>query len=271
VTLEDPLWLGALPGDEAIAPSYSAREWRLLTDTFATAEGVVGLPDFKVSPRAAGANFTVDIAPGKAIITGDSITGQGKYVVSSTAVENRGAGVIAPPASGTRHYRAILAVHDRQSDSGTAYGFAPEIVAPLVSGALAPLPPSALPLADISVSAGQASITAANIVDSRPFATGLDASPYTSKTRPATWFGARPVYCGGDGRPVVPFLHGLGRMPTGGVVTVNSGQGNTGTALPTHAALDLSHTTATVAGVLVRTVVPYYVFVGNVIVSVLVW
>jgi hypothetical protein len=271
VTLEDPLWLGALPGDEAAAPSYSAREWRLLVDALCTAEGVVGLGDLKVGPRGAGANFSVDIAAGKAVVQGDSISGQGKYVAASTAVENRGTGVIAAPASGTRHYLIALRVFDRQSDSGAAYGFDLVIVPPSGTGALAAVPPTAIPLADVSVASGQTSITAANIVDLRPFAASLDVSPFSSKTHPPMWFGARSVYCGSDGRPVTDFLHGLGRPPSGGVATVNSGQAGTGSSLPTHAVLDLSHSDASKVGVRVFCLVPYYVYIGNVIVSVMVW
>lgn len=169
MALLKPAWMQAVTGDPSIA--YSAQQDRaaVLSALFSR-EGVID-PDagqLKVTQRSAGANYSVDIAPGRAGIFGDDVSDQGTYIVTSTAVENRT--VPNPPASGTRTHRVIARVRDKLHNGvWTGYDWTIEVLADTGSGTPA-VPASAISLATVTVAAGQASVTNANITDTRPFA-----------------------------------------------------------------------------------------------------
>ena len=177
MTLEAPLFLQA--------EDYSAREFRQLT-TAALGEGVINKTGdhFKVTQRAAGANFTVDVAAGQAVIVGDGQANQGAYVVQSTAVES--VTVPAPPGVGTRIDLLVARVRD-SSVTGTDDDFILEVVQGTVGNPAPAVPGSAIPLAEISVSAAQASILNANITDRRTLsvaqgAVSKEGGTFTGKT-----------------------------------------------------------------------------------------
>lgn len=159
-------------GDSAI--SYSALDARALFDALIAGEGVIGA-GLKVSQRGAGANFSVDVAVGYAAILGDDVSLQGKYLVQNTAVANL---VIAsPPVSGTRIHRVIARIKDKlHNGTWTTYEWILEVLADTGSGTPA-LPASAINLATVSVAAGQANVSNANITDLRVSAMGLYSRP----------------------------------------------------------------------------------------------
>lgn len=173
MALLTPVFTQPAGGDTA--PSYSALDHRLqLISPLWAQEGVVS-PHFgllKVSQRAAGANFSVDISSGWAVIIGDDVSLQGTYVCFSSAVENRT--IAAPPGSGTRVHRVVARVNDRLHNGALAagtYTFTIEVLTDTGSGTPA-VPNSAISLATVSVSAGQGSVTDAHITDTRPWAFG---------------------------------------------------------------------------------------------------
>ena len=166
MTLLKPLWMQAASGDADI--SYSAQQDRaaLLSAIFSR-EGVLDVDagQLQVRQRAAGANFSVDIAAGRAAIVGDDISDQGTYVVTSTATENRT--IPGAPASGSRTHRVVARVKDKlHNGTWTGYEWTIEVLPDTGSGTPA-VPASAVPLARVAVAAGQSSVQTANITDDR--------------------------------------------------------------------------------------------------------
>jgi hypothetical protein len=150
---------------------YSAADFRTHMQGLWHQEGIIA-PDvvfgaLKVVQRAAGANFSVDVAAGRCSVFGDDAANQGIYLCESTAVENRV--VPSPPGAGSRTHRVVARVRDKAHNAswpdGT-YDWVLEVLEDTGLGTPA-LPPSAISLARVSVSAGQASVTNANIIDDR--------------------------------------------------------------------------------------------------------
>jgi len=164
VTLYRPLFMQAAEGDSTI--EYDGRLMRLMLTGTWSSEGPVN-DSFQVSQRSAGANMSVDVSGGTAVVTGNDVSLQGTYMCVSDAVEN----VVVPaaPASGTRTHRIMLYVKDKLYDGTLAadtYEFVVELQEDTGSGTPA-LPPSAISLALVQVAAGQISVTDANITDTR--------------------------------------------------------------------------------------------------------
>lgn len=201
MTLKTPLLMQAAGGDTEV--EYSALDVRALLRGVYRSEGVVingtaGSDSLKVSQRAAGANFTVDVAAGHAVIDGDDVSNQGPYLVESTAVEN--VVVPSPPGAGTRTHRVVARLKDHLHDGtwpANTYTWTPEVLEDTGSGTPA-VPNSAIPLARVAVSAGQASVQNAHITDDRVYALTIWGRPrYVSNDadRPANpvegWAGWR--------------------------------------------------------------------------------
>lgn len=169
MALRQPLYQQPATGDAAI--TYAANDERLsLVQALFRVEGVIDpqLGYLKVSQRAAGANFSVDINTGWCVIDGDDVSLQGSYLCTSSAVENRT--IPAAPGSGTRVHRVIARVKDKlHNASWTTYEWTIDVLADVGSGTPAE-PATAITLALVSVSAGQSSVTNANITDKRPWA-----------------------------------------------------------------------------------------------------
>lgn len=168
-----PLWLQVTGGDPAI--SYSGAEVRAVAESLYPQEGLVHDPlGFKITQRAAGANFSVDISAGRAVVKGDSTSNQGSFLLASTGIVN----LTTPtaPASGLRVHRVIAEVLDKQA-SGSAYGWQFRLQEDTGSGTPA-LPASALDLGRVSIAAAQSSITNTNIANvvkwASPFVTGAN-------------------------------------------------------------------------------------------------
>lgn len=170
MAIHTPVFLQPVAGDAAI--NYSALEWRQYTrgllagmEVVSGAQGVANTGDYKVAQRAAGANFTVDIAAGTATVVGADVTNQGTYLVWNDATVNLGTFTV--PGSGTFNHRVVLQIQDKLSNGvWTGYTAALMILADTGSGTPAE-PNSAITLAIVQVAAGQASVLNANITDYR--------------------------------------------------------------------------------------------------------
>lgn len=182
MALLTPLWMQPAEGDASIP--YSANDDRWLITSLWDTEGVIwGLT---VSQRAAGANFSVDVAPGQAIITGNDVSGQGSYLVTSTDVVN--VPVPAPPASGSRTHRVVAWVRDKLHDgTQSTYDWTLTVLEDTGGGTPAQ-PPSAITLALVTVAAGQTSVTDADITPG-----AINALMRPSRLRQVASASARPA------------------------------------------------------------------------------
>lgn len=149
--------------------SYDAKADRVLAYTIFN-EGVIEA--LGVTQRGAGANYSVDVAAGYAVVLGDDQSDQGCYVIHSDAVVN--VPIASPPGSGSRVDRIIMQIRD--PDAGGLAGN--DAVITVLTGTPAPsnpttppLPGSAIPLATLTITAGLASVTSPQIADARVFAT----------------------------------------------------------------------------------------------------
>lgn len=157
MALELPLWLQAVTGDPLI--TYSGAQDRTVLDMLVPRDGVSYKNDLLVAQRAAGANFSVDVAPGVVAVSGTSVAYQGTYVCRSTSSVN--VPMPAPPGTGSRTDLVVAQVFDKQADGGSQYAWSPLGVQGTV------VPPNALALAQVTRTAGEASILAAAIKDVR--------------------------------------------------------------------------------------------------------
>ena len=148
---------------------YSARLTRLFLDLVAT-EGQVGAGDFEVTERSASPAMQVDVAAGRAFITGDDIANQFRYVTLSENVVE----VSVDPADLVDPRIDLVVVRVLDSDAGVVGDEAKvEVITgtPAAVPVVPATPSTALPLASIAVAANAASITDANITDLRVQAT----------------------------------------------------------------------------------------------------
>jgi len=161
-----PAWMQAVTGDPDIPFSAADDRAAVLAAMFSR-EGVFDLRGghLKVTQRAAGANMTVDVAPGRAAIQGDDLSDQGTYVVTNTTPYSLA--VPAPPASGSRTHRVVAQVRDRSANANYAagtYDWVPMLLADTGTG-LKDEPPSAITLATVTVPSGAGSIVNSMIDD----------------------------------------------------------------------------------------------------------
>ncbi len=164
MALETPIWLQG--------GTYSARQDRSLLDVIFT-EGVIdpGGSALLVAERAIGANDTVDVAAGAAIITGDDESDQGKYYVRNTAVVN----VAFDPAPGTdeRIDLLVLQVNDPTAGGEAGDNAVFDVITGTVAGTAVPpaVPDTAIPLAEVLRLSTDTTIVNARITDRRPTST----------------------------------------------------------------------------------------------------
>jgi len=160
MSLETPIWLQG--------GTYSARQDRSLLDVIFT-EGVInpGGSALLVAERAIGANDTVDVAAGAAIITGDDEADQGKYYVRNTTTVN----VAFTPAPGVdqRIDLLVLRVNDPTAGGESGNNAVFEVVTGTVAvSAVAPaVPDTAIPLAEVLRLSTDTTIVNARITDRR--------------------------------------------------------------------------------------------------------
>lgn len=173
MALETPYFLGAVEDEAEV--EYSAREMRLPLDVIAYLDGVASPYSFQVKQRAEGANPSVDILSGVAVVSGDQATGQGKYAVRNNGkVNSADVGIVIPglPASGMRRHRLVLRILDKQAGA-TEYGAVFALIQDTAgTGGLPAIPTGwrCIDLAEIRRTAGQAggtSVLDAHIVGFR--------------------------------------------------------------------------------------------------------
>lgn len=168
-----PNFMQADDGDPEI--EYSAQDFRLaITSSTYSREGVLApeLGQLRVSQRGAGPNMSVDIAAGFVVIEGDDVSDQGKYLMQSTATENRDEFAdgtsISAPGSGARTHRMVARVKDKLHN-GLWSGYEWEFELLQDDGSGTPdVPDSAVHLAFVDIEAGQSSITDADISNDPP-------------------------------------------------------------------------------------------------------
>lgn len=171
MVLESPLYMQA--------NAYTAKQDRSVLALLA-GEGVVTQGALAVSVRSEGANMSVDVAAGKAIVVGDDQSGQGSYLCNSTSKVNLPVG--AAPGSNSRIDLVILRVRDGDVTGGAANDFVLEVVPGAVAVAPVPaaLPASAIALGHVLVAAGTLSVTASMLTDVR------DVAPRTAIFDPSS-------------------------------------------------------------------------------------
>lgn len=159
-------------GDPEI--EYSALDVRRVAAMLITTEGVGGPTHLEVTQRAAGANFSVDVAAGFAAITGDDTTNQGVYICQNTAVVN--VPVPTAPPSGSEIHRIVAWVKDPLHEgSFSDYEWTIECLDDTGSGTPAQ-PDSAITLALVTVTSSTANITGNEINNQRSTAAVLSQS-----------------------------------------------------------------------------------------------
>jgi len=138
---------------------YPARLDRQVLDAIWT-EGI--LDGLTVTQRAAGANLSVDVAKGRAVINGDNQADQGAYLTGLTGTENLEIGV---PAAQPRIDLIVLRINDTEAGGPVGNNGTIEVVpgVPATTPVVPTLPSSAIELARVSVAVAAASITNANI------------------------------------------------------------------------------------------------------------
>lgn len=180
-----------------LSPGYDAIDFRRTTSP-AFQEGVLTAGSYEVTQRAAGANLSVDIAASTgdgAVVQGDAVTGQGRYVIGPhSAVINEA--ITAAHATLPRVDRVILEVKDTQHDAGGSNLAQIRVVDGTATAAAtldnlngaAAVPSSALLLADVHVPALDTTISNSQIRDRRKWALGAyfrikrTSADYTTST-----------------------------------------------------------------------------------------
>jgi hypothetical protein len=158
--VDPPLWM-----QNATYPAIVDRD---LVDALWTGAGVLGVGDLAVAPRGAGANMSVDVAAGRAIVAGSDAAGQGKYLCRATSTVNLPVAV-APGPGLSRIDLVVAHVYDDAVIGGSDHAWIPEIVAgtAAASPVAPPTPNSALVLAQLTIPNGLAAVAAGNIADAR--------------------------------------------------------------------------------------------------------
>ena len=146
-------------------------------------EGYLSTGSYQVIQRAAGANMSVDVQMSSgdgAVVTGDSVTAQGRYFVPPTP-SNGNVTIAAADATNPRNDLVVLEVKDDQHDAGGLNLARVRVITgtPNASAALGDnygsngtpaLPSSCMALAVVNVLAGATTIVTARISDRRSVA-----------------------------------------------------------------------------------------------------
>lgn len=158
-----PYFLQAVGADTPI--SYTAEDFRNVLGAMWPRSGVSGPLSFRILQRLAGANWSVDINGGFAIL-GNTATEIDRYLCSNDARVNIPlTGFNTAPAA-TRTHRVFIAVYDK-AVVGTQY--LTKVVITEDVGAGAPLPSDSpaytLEIGSVSIGSGQSNIATANIAN----------------------------------------------------------------------------------------------------------
>lgn len=172
------LWLQA-------RTDHTAEQDRALLNMIWKAEGITDASALAVSQRGAGANMSVDVAAGQAVVAGDDSGAQGKYGVWNDATKNLT--ISASDPTNARYDLVVARVKD-SFYSGASNAFSLEVITgtPAGSPAEPSLPNNCLKLAVVAVAASATSITNANITDARviarPWYTAWGTVGYAAQT-----------------------------------------------------------------------------------------
>lgn len=178
------LWLQA-------RTDHTAEQDRALLNMIWKAEGITDASALAVSQRGAGANMSVDVAAGQAVVAGDDSGAQGKYGVWNDATKNLT--ISASDPTNDRYDLVVARVKDAFY-SGASNAFSLEVITgtPAGSPAEPSLPNNCLKLAVVAVAASATSITNANITDARviarPWYTAWGTVGYAAQTATQTGF-----------------------------------------------------------------------------------
>ncbi len=173
------------PWQQVALPALDLR--RLLAALVST-EGVTTSGDMAVSQRGAGANYSVDIAAGSALVKGDTVAGQGYYLAYNDATFNL-TGFTAANATNPRIDRVVVRVRDAfHGDAANDVSFQILTGTPTGGATLANLSGapavgnSQLLLANILIPANATTITTTNIDSSSGVRTLTRAANSTIST-----------------------------------------------------------------------------------------
>jgi hypothetical protein len=153
--------------------TYDADQFRQLLDIVVADGGVALVSDLEVTQRAAGANRSVDVAPGTCVIPGTDIADQGKYLCRLFNSVN--VPLDAAPGTGQSRIDLIIA---QARDSTAVFGAPDDWTITFVKGTAASsptvpsAPASSIVLAQVLVGSNVTTITDSNITDTRAAATG---------------------------------------------------------------------------------------------------
>lgn len=144
---------------------FPASHDRALIDALYAAEGVIN--GFTVTP---GGNLDIDVSAGRAVVQGDEIANQGKYLIDNDAVITL---TLSSVGTGRTEY-----VYIAVNDSAVAGGRAGDNVT--IETSTSPPPDSALLLATLTLPGGTSTITSGMIADSRVYADVVAPGSVTS-------------------------------------------------------------------------------------------
>lgn len=170
MALEIPTWMQQ--------NAYDARIDRLLIKSLVINEGVASPLSFKIGPKTP-ASMLVTAQPGFAFIDGDDVNEQGMYMVRNNGPLDIGP-ITAPSAGNKRIDTVCLRINDPGASGPAGNNASFFVVAgdPVaISGGTAvakAVPSSAIPLADLALTAGMSSITSGLITNRRELCGGID-------------------------------------------------------------------------------------------------
>jgi microcystin-dependent protein len=153
-------WIQGTAGD---IPSYTAQSDRLVLAALHD-EGIVR----GCKATAGDPARTVIVGFGNFAVTGDDQANQGLYVGTVTVAET--VSIPAAPGSGTQHHLVCFKVQDLAAGGPAGNDIVLTVTSGTVGGGVPAVPASAIPVCSVSMTAGQNSVTTAQITDQRVFA-----------------------------------------------------------------------------------------------------
>lgn len=182
--------MALLTPDYLQTKQYSALRDRIVLEHGGRVQpGVWDPNDYLVVQRALGANMSVDVGAGFALVDANNAGNNGLYHVQNDATFN--VPITAAHLTLPRVDQVVLTVNDSvhggaSSDTPvlTTLDGTPTSGATLANrtGAVAALPANTLRIADVLVGAGVTSITTASIRDRRPWARGANSTIYNTSS-----------------------------------------------------------------------------------------
>lgn len=156
------------PGFLQNRSDHTARELRGMISALVNSPGIIGVNDFLVAQRAAGANMSVDIAGGQAFVLGTDDPNQGYYHCLSDSTPTN-VTVTASHATLNRIDLVIARVYDSAYIGGALnqWGFEVTVGTPAASPVAPIAPADSMILAQIYVGASVVNVLNANLTNTR--------------------------------------------------------------------------------------------------------